>query len=78
MKYDVRISELRQIIVTVEADSMAEASNIARQNWMGDEYATECVPPKSVKFESLYPDHSALGSQPLIRVDARKASDRAR
>jgi hypothetical protein len=78
LKYDVRISELRQVIVSVDAGSMAEASRIARLNWTGGEYVTESVPPKSVKFESLYPNHSALGAQPLIRVDARKASGHAR
>jgi len=78
MIYDVRITETRQVIVTMEAGSMAEASKKARESWIADKYAIKDVPPKKVTFETLYPNHSSLGSQPLIRLDAKKPAARER
>jgi len=60
MKYDVRIREVRQIIVSVEADSMAEAKSIAKSNWNNAEYCQDLVNTRFQRatFEPLYPNYS--------------------
>ena len=60
MEYDVRIRELRQVIVTVEANSMAEAKYIAGRNWNSGEYVADVANTRyhRATFETLYPNYS--------------------
>ena len=60
MEYDVRIREVRQIIVAVEAGNMAEAQYIASRNWGKGEYLSEVAETRFQRatFETLYPNYS--------------------
>ena len=60
MKYDVRIREVRQIIVSVEADNMAQAKSVAKRNWLCDEYVPDIADTRfhRATFEALYPNYS--------------------
>ena len=60
MKYDVRIREVRQVIVSVEADSMAEAKAVAQWNWNNDEYSHDLATTRFQRatFETLYQNYS--------------------
>jgi hypothetical protein len=71
MQYDVRIRELRQVIVTVEADSMAQAKALAQRNWNNDEYSTDLDTTRfhRATFETLYPNYSL--SERYWDADAR-------
>ena len=60
MQYDVRIREVRQIIVSVEAENMAQAKEIAKRNWNCDEYIPDLANTRFYRatFETLYPNYS--------------------
>ena len=60
MQYDVRIREVRQIIVPIEADSMAAAKYIASRNWNNGEYVSDVADTRyhRATFEALYPNYS--------------------
>ena len=60
MEYNVRIREVRQAIVTVEADDMTEAKYIAKKNWDNGEYVHNIAGTRfhRATFEVLYPNHS--------------------
>ena len=60
MKYDVRITDTREVIVSVEAGSMAEAKVKAKQNDIEGMYADEFNTTrfKRTDYATLYPNYS--------------------
>jgi len=53
--YDVRIRETLEIVVTVEAESMAQAKQIAEAGYRNSDYILDASHYKGVAFEALYP-----------------------
>ena len=62
MEYNVRITEVREMLVPVEAVSMAEAKRIAERNWRSGEDGIGDSYIQRVTFETLYPDLPLLDS----------------
>ena len=54
-QYDVRIRETLEMLVTVEADSMAQAKQIAARGYKNSDYVLDSSHYKGVVFEALYP-----------------------
>ena len=59
--YNVRISELLEMTVSVVAENMTQAQRIAEQNWKNCEYVLDASNIKNVKFETLYPQYRDYG-----------------
>jgi hypothetical protein len=64
VEYDVRITIVREMRVSVIADSMASAKEIAQRVWENDGYSRETVRAQQVKFETLYPDYTSITELP--------------
>ena len=60
MKYNVRITEVRQIVVEVEACSMAKAKAAATTKWKEGTYVHDIEDTNLwyVRVETLYPNYS--------------------
>jgi hypothetical protein len=54
-EYDVRIRETLEVLVSVEAGSMAQAQQIAEKNWRNSDYILDASNFTTVSFEALYP-----------------------
>jgi len=54
-KYDVRIRETLEMLVTVEAESMAQVKQIAAQGYKNSDYVLDASHSRGVTFETLYP-----------------------
>ena len=52
--YSVRIREILEMTVPVEAESMAQAKEIVEQGWKDSEYVLDASHFKRVAFETLY------------------------
>ena len=89
MVYYVRITEVRVIVVPVEANSMAEAKVIAERSWNNGEYTKDYdyARPSTQRatFETLYPEypqsvllHTDTTNPGLARVAAQGQSRRTR
>ena len=53
--YHVRIRETLEMLVTVEAESMAQAKQIAEKGYKNSDYILDASHYKGVTFETLYP-----------------------
>ena len=60
MEYEVRITVVKQLVVPVEAESMAIAKMLAEQNYTNNEYEDTETHSRRLRekttFETLYPD----------------------
>lgn len=54
-KYEVRIREILEKIVTVEATSRSHAQHIAERNWKNSDYILDADSFKKVTFQALHP-----------------------
>jgi hypothetical protein len=53
--YNVRIREMLEMTVPVEAESMSQAKEIVERNWKDSEYILDASHFQKVTFETLYP-----------------------
>jgi len=54
-RYNVRIRETLEKIVTVEAKSVEEARAMVEESWRNSEYILDASDFKGAKIETLYP-----------------------
>jgi len=56
-QYNVRIRETLERVVNVEANSMAEAKQVAAQGYRNSDYVLDASDYKGVVFEALYTNY---------------------
>jgi hypothetical protein len=54
--YDVRIEEILEMAVTVEADSPGDAEEIVSRGWKNEQYVLDASHFHGVSFYTLNPD----------------------
>jgi len=63
MEFDVRVTETRQKIISVEAGNMAEAKKIAQEMYADNVFDLDATRYRKVGFETLYPYHDRSESR---------------